>query len=223
MKTKKHIIIFSHGFGVRKDDNGLLTEIAKAIPEAESILFDYYQFNERNNTLTICPFSKQVEMLLTVINQAKKDHPEATIDLICHSQGTIVAGLAAPIGIRKTILLSPPFDMSLERSLKRYTSKPDAVVNINGISVVPSSSGLVRIIPPEYWVERKEVRAFEAYNNLAEKTELIIIEANQDMLIEKVDLKELSPKIKLAPLDGDHGFSGKDRGPLLAALRGYII
>jgi hypothetical protein len=46
MVIKKHIIIYSHGFGVRKDDNGLLSYIAEHLPEVESVLFDYYNIND---------------------------------------------------------------------------------------------------------------------------------------------------------------------------------
>ena len=42
MSNKNHFIIFSHGFGVQKDEHGLLTDIAQSIPEVESVLFDYY-------------------------------------------------------------------------------------------------------------------------------------------------------------------------------------
>ncbi len=223
METRKHIIIFSHGFGVRKDDLGLFTDIAAAIPEIESILFDYYDFNEVNKTLTICPFSKQVKMLNDVISKTKELNPGAIIDLIGHSQGTVVAGLAEPDGIRKTIFLSPPFDMGLERTLKRYASKRGAIINLDGISKLPSQSGLVRIIPSEYWTERKAANAIKAYNRLSEKTELIMIEANQDQLLPKIEVKGLSPKIKLNPLDGDHDFYGKDRKHLIDVLRGLIV
>jgi hypothetical protein len=37
----KHVIVYSHGFGVRKDDRGLLTDIAKSMPGVDHVLFDY--------------------------------------------------------------------------------------------------------------------------------------------------------------------------------------
>jgi pimeloyl-ACP methyl ester carboxylesterase len=211
----KHIIIFSHGFGVRKDDRGLLTDIASAFPEAECVFFDYFEVDEEKKTLMIRPLSVQAKMLNEVVQQARTSNPEATIDLICHSQGTMVAALAKPDGIRKTILLAPAFDMSLERSLKRYS----AYVNLNGISELPPVDGLTRVVPPEYWAERKDMKALEEYNKFSEKTELIAIEANQDQLLPKVDLTDLSPKVKLAPLDGNHGFAGEAREPLKARLK----
>lgn len=105
MNTKKHIVIYSHGFGVRKDDNGLLSDIAENLPELESILFDYYDLDEVSNELLICPPSQQVNKLNKTIQELRIKNPEATIDLIAHSQGTVVAAMAKPDGIRKTVLL----------------------------------------------------------------------------------------------------------------------
>lgn len=222
MPDKKHIIIYSHGFGVRKDDNGLLTDIAEALPEAESILFDYYEVDEIESTITICPISAQIESLNKVISEARQSNPEAIIDLIGHSQGTIVAAMAKPDGVRKAIFVSTVFDMGLEQTLERYKSKPGVKIDLDGISIVPSSTGLTKIIPAQYWQERVAIKPFAEYNVFAKKTDIVVINANQDQLLPKVDLKELSPKIKVIQLDGDHGFSGEDRKNLIEVIREEI-
>jgi hypothetical protein len=67
MKNKQHIIIYSHGFGTRKDDRGLLTDIAKALPLAESILFDYFEVDEIKKEMHICTIGEQVEKLKKII------------------------------------------------------------------------------------------------------------------------------------------------------------
>lgn len=85
MKDKKHIVIFSHGHGVKKDDLGLLIDIAEKIPEAESVLFDYYDIDEENKAITICPISEQVKKLENVISEVKEKNPNSVIDLIGHS------------------------------------------------------------------------------------------------------------------------------------------
>src|SRR4051812_33976828 len=108
---KNHIVIYSHGFGVRKDDRGLLTDIAEHLPEVESLLFDYNEVDELNHTLTMRPLSKQAEMLNEVVRKTRQSHPDAIIDLVGHSQGTIIIALAKPQGIRRTLLLAPVFDM----------------------------------------------------------------------------------------------------------------
>jgi pimeloyl-ACP methyl ester carboxylesterase len=219
MSTKKHIIIYSHGFAVRKDDLGLLSGIAEAFPEVESILFDYFEVNEKENTITVCPLSAQVKHLNQVVSEVKAANPGAIIDLIGHSQGTIVAAMAKPDGIRKTILLSPPFDMSLDRTLARYRSKPGVEINLEGTSIIPSSTGLTKIIPKEYWQERVLVKPFEEYNAFAEKTDITFIFANHDELVPKVDLTELSPKAHVLSIDGDHNFNDSAREPLIKIIR----
>lgn len=46
-------LIFSHGFGVKKDGRGLLADIAMAFPDYKSILFNYNQVDEKNSVLTV--------------------------------------------------------------------------------------------------------------------------------------------------------------------------
>jgi len=61
LQPKKQIVVFSHGFGVQKDDRGLLSSIAEALPEVESVLFNYFKVDEIKKTLTTCPFSTQIK------------------------------------------------------------------------------------------------------------------------------------------------------------------
>jgi len=222
MSNIKHLIIYSHGFGVRKDDNGLLTAIADAFPKIESILFDYFEINESDKTMLICPLSLEVKKLNQIVYETRIANPDAIIDLICHSQGTIVAAMARPNGIRKAILLAPVFEMELERTLARYRSKPGAEINLDGITKFPSSTGFTRIIPKEYWEERAVVQPFIEYNAFAKITEIIVIEANQDQLLPKVDLSELDYRIKIISIDGDHGFNGVAREPLIKVLKDLL-
>ena len=48
MKNNKHIVIFSHGFGLKKDNHGLFTELAKMLSRhnIESVMFDYNEIDE---------------------------------------------------------------------------------------------------------------------------------------------------------------------------------
>ena len=218
MPDQKHIVVFSHGFGVRKDDRGLLSDIAASLPEAGSVLFDYFEVDEDAKTLTIRLLSEQAKMLNRVITEVRRDHPEAIIDIIAHSQGTIVAALAKPAGIRKTILLAPVFDMGIERTVKRYGS----AIDLNGISKLPSVDGLTRLVPPEYWAGRATLKPFEEYNSFSKMTELIVIEAAEDEILSRVDLSPLDPSIKTMTLPGDHGFNGDARQGLKTTLKALL-
>jgi len=51
----KHIIVYSHGFGVDKTDRGLFSDISKHFPDAEHIMFDYNDLDSENNSMTINP------------------------------------------------------------------------------------------------------------------------------------------------------------------------
>lgn len=223
MTDNKHIIIYSHGSGVRYDDRGLLTSIADALPGIESILFDYYKIDEDAKTLTLCPFSEQVKKLHEVINDARLKNPEAVIDLIGHSQGTTIIALAKPKGIRKIILLAPVFNTSVESFIERYKSKPLAVINLKGISYLPPVDGLSRIIPSTCWPERNAFNSLKEYNSLSKLSEIIMIEAKQDNILKKADLSGLSSEIKVVSLDGDHNFNAEAREPLIKEIIKIII
>lgn len=217
MNKAKHIIIYSHGFGVRKDGLGLFTDIAEALTDVESVLFDYYEV--KDNLMYICPLSIQAEKLNQVVVDIRNNNPEAVIDLIGHSRGTSVAALAKPDGIRKAILISPVFDTDAARSIARYKTEPGAIIDLDGLSSIPSSTGITKLIPREYWQERNRVQPFVEYNEFAKKTEIIFIEAGQDELVPEVDLSPLDSKIKVISLDGDHNFSGEDRGKLIKLIK----
>lgn len=223
MPVSNHFIIYSHGFGVQKNDRGLLTAIAAALPEVESILFDYFTVDENAQTITMRPLSEQAAMLTRVIEETKAAHPDAIIDIIAHSQGTVVAALAKPDGVRKAILLAPSFDMSVERTLKRYQDKPQTHIDLNGISRLPILDGLVRVVPAAYWAERRELQPFREYNSFAEKSELTAIIAKQDEIVPKVDLSELSQKVKVMELDGGHEFRDPARALLIEVIRNILL
>jgi hypothetical protein len=222
MKTSQgHIIIFSHGFGVRQDARGLFTDIAAALSDAQPIFFDYNEIDETNNTTLVRPLSQQAEILKKVLAGAKVANPSATIDLICHSQGAIAAALATLTGIRKTILIAPPADMNFERMQKMFKDRPGTEINMHGISRLARRDGSFTLVPSEYWAERKEIQPIELYNKLATQTELIIIRAKQDEVLGETDFSEIR-NTTIINLDGNHGFIGEARGPLLLTLKEHL-
>ncbi len=223
-EPSNHVVVFSHGFAVKKDDQGLFTDIAEALSGVETILFDYNEIDEKNNTLTVRPFSEQIKMLEKVLEDIRKSNPGAVIDLICHSQGTIVGAGVTFSGIRKTILVSPVFDLNFERTLKRLQAIPGGVINLQGISKYPRKDGSTTIVPARYWTERKVMtKPVDIYNVFAEKTELIVIKPNQDNILGEVDMNGLNPKIKVIALDGNHSFEGEARKELADVISKILL
>jgi hypothetical protein len=223
MENKKHIVIFSHGFGVRKDDRGLLSAIMDGIPEVESILFDYNEIDEGNNTMTVRPFSVQTKMLTEVIEKTRKENREATIDIIAHSQGCQVASLAHPLGIRKTILLAPSFKNDVEHLAKMFQGRPGTEINISWVSRLARLDGTITIVPAEFWEERSKIIPIPLFNNFCLDTEIVIINARQDSVLGKEDIGELDSRIKIMEIGGDHNFSGENRKNLVKVIRSLIL
>lgn len=219
MNMKTHIIIFSHGYGVRKDDLGMLTDIATAFPDAECVLFDYFNVDEEKKTLTVTPFSEQARKLTEVYKKTRNENPNAIIDVIGHSQGVFIPALANLEGVRKTILLNPPFDMGMERTLKRYGNRTDCEINLGGLSRLYPVGGYLRLVPKEYWTERKDLKSpVDIFNEYSKKTDLTIINANQDTILGEADFSGLNANIKVFNLDGDHNFNGAERENLKKVL-----
>lgn len=215
----KHIIIFSHGFGTRKDDRGLLTDIADGFSKTQSILFDYNDVDETNNTLTVRLLSEQARMLNDVIEKARIDNQGAIIDVIGHSQGCLVIGIAKPNGIHKTIFIAPSLDKDIEHTINMFKERPGTEINLSSISKLARNDGTVTLVPSEFWVERKQSDPIPLYNELSYKTDLIIINAKQDEILGHSNIEGLDNRIKIMDIDGNHQFSGESRQVLIDKIK----
>lgn len=218
---QEHVVIYSHGFGVRKDDRGLFTAISMGLPGVESIMFDYNE--PSGTTITVVPLDAQAEKLLQVMAKARSEYPNAVIDLICHSQGCIVAALACLGGIRKTIFVAPPAQvLDTERKVKEICAQYSITFTKENTVRIPRKDGSTTIIPPEYWRVRDHLDAQAMYNRLAEHTELVIITATDDEVLGKVTFTELSSKVKVMDMATGHNFEGKSRKQLTELVAAEI-
>ena len=208
----KHIIIYSHGFGVLKDDRGLFTDIAGDLAGIDHVMFDYNEVDTGSNTLTVTPLDKQAKMLAEKYEEVRSNNPTATIDLICHSQGCVVAAIAKLQGIRKTIFLAPPSQfLGAEAKIKQMSERPGTAIK-DGIVSYPRRDGSTTIIKSDYWESRDKIQnPIELYNALSGNTELTIINASQDEVLGETDFSNISLQIKVVALDGNHDFTDASR------------
>ncbi|MEO5499747.1 MAG: alpha/beta hydrolase [Candidatus Saccharimonadales bacterium] len=222
--TIKHILIYSHGFGVRKEDRGLFTSISKAISDATSVMFDMNPIHESTNTLTVKPLHEQAGKLRKVINQTKAEHPDAIIDLVCHSQGCVVAALLKPRGIRKVIMITPPEDMTEAVVVKQMSAGRELTINVTEKTRIERSDGSTTVIRPEYWQSLAGVNAVKLYNLLARVTTLRIIGAKSDEVLGKVTFNGLDSSISHVTIEGGHNFEEEDsRKQLLYILKKELL
>lgn len=219
MESTKHIIIFSHGFGTRKDDRGLLSDIAAGFSETQSILFDYNGVDETEKILTVRPLSIQAKMLENIIEQARSNNPGAVIDVIAHSQGCLVVALAKPTGIHKTIFVAPSLDNDIEHTINMFKDRLGTEIDLLGISKLARKDGTITIVPAEFWVERKQIEPIPIYNELSSQTALTIIKAKQDEILGHAKTAGLDKKIDIIELNGRHQFSGEARKILIDKIR----
>lgn len=208
--TTPHVVVFSHGFGVRKEDRGLFSAIARALPNVKSVLFDYNPINEASNTLTAKPLDEQAQKLRKVINNARAEHPGAIIDLVCHSQGCVIAGLVKPRDIRKVIMLTPPDELSEAKMIEQLSARMDVVIDPTVRTRLARADGSTTVIHPEYWQSLDGIDPIKLYNRLAKFTALRIMNAKQDDVLGKVSFEGIDPGISLVTLDGNHNFDDEE-------------
>jgi hypothetical protein len=205
-----HLIIYSHGYGDRKTSRGLFTAIAHTFPDAENIMFDYYPYNAASNTITVKPYQEQALKLRKVINTTRAEFPQAVIDLVCHAEGSIAAGIIKPRGIRKVILLSPPLDMSQAAVLGRLQSRSGQAINVAVRTRLSRSDGSTTVIHPEFWQGLEGIEAVKLYDRLSRFTQLRIINAKDDVTYDPAGKSTFDQPISNIALAGDLYFDKTD-------------
>lgn len=213
----KHYVLYSHGFGVRKDDRGLMTDIAASLPGFEHILFDYNQFNHSNSELIVAPIDEQVAKLNEVIESLPLDS-NSTLDIIAHSQGCVVAALAQPTVARRILFITPPEQFNKQTLINIFGSRAGSQINLKGESRMPRTDGTTTIIPSSYWKSIESVDPVAAYSNIAMHSQVTICNASNDEVLDSNDFRGLSTGIEVITIKGNHDFSGEYRKNLLTTI-----
>lgn len=213
----EHFVVYSHGFGVKKDDRGLLSDIATSMPEYRHLLFDYNAVDESANTLTVPPLDKQADILRSRLNPLL-EAKDSTIDVICHSQGCIIAALAQPRQIRKIIFLAPPDKLSIHRMLRYFGKKdantPEPIENLT----IARSDGSTTIVPADYWQSIQGLDLQKLYSQLAARTSVIIFQAMHDEVLGQTSFNQLNKLVKVIQVSSNHSFSGLARPEIIKLI-----
>jgi len=217
-------VIFSHGFGVEKDDRGLFTDIATGLPAAiKKILFDYNEVDHLANTLLVRPILTQAKILKGQIDSALASGAQKVI-IVGHSQGCIVAAMTdLPSEVVGLIFLAPPVAFDLERSMNTFKSRPGTIIDLEGESRLARRDGSITIVPSAYWRERSELDVTLSYDRCAKGRKFVIIQAmNDEVLVgERSDLR-VEGAVQVC-LSADHDFTGSARPDAVEVVRSQII
>jgi hypothetical protein len=216
-----NIIIYSHGFGVMKDDRGLFTDVADMLPGFHHVMFDYNTFDETHNILTATPLDIQATILNEKTAKTRAQFPSSRISIIAHSQGCVVAAMAAPHDVDNTIFLAPPTQFL---GIKRHklAERPGTVIKPDGTIYYPRRDGSTTIIREDYWKSREGIDPISLYNALAKTTHLTIITATNDEVLSATDFSGLVDKIKIIELPADHDFTGGIRENLVNHIKDLL-
>lgn len=208
----KHKIIFVHGFGVKKDARGMFTDIKKSLSDdkklkdVECILIDLNVVNGDNIYLN--PLSVQAEILSKVY--AEENTEDCKIDLICHSQGCVVASIANLPKIRKVFLLAPPTNNDIQRTINSFKERPGTKIDLKGESILTRKDGSTTIVPREYWSDRKELNYLNEYFTLSQSNKIIVILGKQDKTVSNEDIEKTLNNSIIEKIDGNHNFDGEN-------------
>lgn len=208
-------VICSHGFGVAADARGMFTEIAEAFPEHDFVMFDYNTFDSAGNTI-VASLDDQAKIL-----QRNLDSTETGSVLLCHSQGSIIAGLVDLSNVSKVILLAPPVLMSMERIIDKMMRKPGGEVNLDGLSKLPRSDGTLALLPIDYLESLKDRDPISIYGNIASQKPTVIVRAIEDEVLGFTNVDEVE-SAEIADIHADHNFTGESRQELISILKSLI-
>lgn len=204
-------ILCSHGFGVAADSRGMFPEIAAAFTGHTFRMFDYNEVRPNGDTL-VRSLDEQAEILQQQIDQC-----EAGLTLLCHSQGSVIAGLVDLSRVGKVILLAPPVKMSMQRLIERMKARKGSRIDIGGMSVLPRSDGTISYLPASYLQTLKDRDPLALYQSIADSVPTTIIRATQDEIVGLTNVDTVKNAVHI-DIAADHNFTGIHREQLISAL-----
>ena len=161
--------------------------------------------------------SAQRDKLSQALADIRTTHPGVIVDLVCHSQGCVVAALARPTGIRRTIFLAAPASLSRDRMVAVFGQRPGTSFDFTGMSQLQRRDGTTTIVPSAYWKSLEGLDLFSLYRQLATSTSLTLVNASDDEVIGKANFDPLIGQIEFVTQKANHDFTGSGR-PIVASL-----
>lgn len=221
----KHVILYIHGFGMKKDDRGLLTDIAAAFPESINILTDMNIIDEEYGSLIVEPITKQVQKMNEVFKSIQATYPDAHIDIVAHSQGCIITSLLDQILLtQKIIFLAPPFSFDRERTADTFRNREGTIINFEGTSKFIRRDGSTTYVPSEYWKDREQYNPIQLIQSISTTKDVYIILAENDNVVKNTLPSQLENNIhlKVETIPGNHNFDKEARIGLVNKIKNIL-
>lgn len=218
-------ILFVHGFGSNKNETGnYFVDVAQELGKRHRIVrFDFAGYGESEGKQENVTILRQVEDLKAVLDFVKQAAP-GKIFIFAHSMGALVTSLLCPNGIDRAVFTGiPNSDLTLhKRNLERaIASRPGGILNIEGVSIYPRSTGEVQKIGPAYWTVLGTLSPLVMLMKFRLKTNLTIIHPAQDEIVGSEGMEKYQDRhINYLELPGSHNFAKpEDRANLINKVK----
>lgn len=216
----KKAVVFSHGFGVRRDNKTIYTDIGNLLKNDYLIIrFDYQVVHQDGNSMEVQPWTTQAITLKHVLEWVQKEHKIKELNIIAQSAGCYIPCILMPDNIKKSLFISVPPEGSGLKELKYDIEvRSKTKVNLSGMTKLCKSDGSVRYLSGKFWDEFKKMKdPLELYKRYSNVTELHMMRALDDDIMawgNYDSIKEMKD-IHYIELPGDHNLRGRDRIGLL--------
>lgn len=207
----KASVVMVHGFGTSKHETAeYFDDISLALTNHNFrvVRFDLSGYGNSEGREEDACYSKHVLDLKCILNWVKSNF-KSPIYIFAQSMGCWVTSLANPDGISKTIMTGVPNsnpEIVVTRVKDRFGSRPGAILNLDGVSLLPRSTGKIQKIGSQFWLDIKNIKPAKIVEDYSKKTELLIVHWESDEIIGKDYLDEYDKisSLKSIWLPGDH-------------------
>lgn len=205
-----------------KDSRGMFTELADVF-SAHGITPILVDLNEKNDggDIYVNTLSEQARILRDIYEKECGDG--AVVDMICHSQGCLVASLANIPSVRTTLFLTPPTENKPEKTISYFSKNPESVVDMNGISRFARRDGTATFVPAVYWQDRARMNYQEIYQKYISSHETVVVMALNDEVVSNHHINDIFDSVKILPLSADHNFTGTAREELRSLVSSLLL
>lgn len=222
----KATVVMVHGFGTSKHETaGYFDDISTALTNDNFrvVRFDLSGYGNSEGREENACYSKHIVDLKCVVDWVKSNF-QSPIYIFAQSMGCWVTALANPDSITKTIMTGVPNsnpEIVIKRVKERFGSRSGAILNLDGISLLPRSTGKIQKIGSQFWLDIKNIEPTKIVADYSKKTKLLIIHWESDEIIGKDYLDEYDniTTLKSMWLPGDHSVTNQgDRGNFIKKM-----
>lgn len=195
----------------------MFTELGDLLKEKYLVVrFDYTIVNDEENWTKVYQYSIQKEMLRTVYDFVIDKFSPKEVNIIAHSMGCLITGLARLGNIKKTILLAGPPSVPYSRMKEYFSKRPETKIDENGTSIIKRSDGSLTYVDKDFWKEMQIVNPPHLYRELSKNSDVTFARAMKDQVITESEYSKITDiqMIKHVEIDGNHDFEGEARDEL---------